>query len=363
MTFPIPPGLPENEHPLIRSMLAARRRLLRRDAAALRDLAGMYQGALTRLKADRDALLKLIRETQPNRDQLLQLAAFDNLIDGVRREMGALAREMTTALAQEMADEVNAALGDGLLHVQAALPGLGAAYIQGRWVTVNPAQVTTMFGFLDPYGPLLSGIQMNFGDAVARYVRETLAAGFIAGMNPRDVARLINAALGEGLNWAMVTARTAHLWAYRTASHQNYLNNAWVLKGWVWFAQLDERVCMSCVAQHGTEHSLNEILADHHQGRCTPMPITRSYEELGFPDLPDLRPVVQSGESWFRGLPDAAQRRLMGPGKLAAWQAGQFDFSQLSAPYHDPVYGRMLKENSLKGILGADLAQMFYGGK
>ena len=356
-------SLPSGEHPIIQALLAARRRLLRRDAAALKELVGMYKNALDRLKADRDALLKLVRETKPDREQLLQLASFENLIDGVKKEMSRLAKEMSEKLAAEIATELQAAAEDSLHLVQSALPGMEAAYIRGRWVVLNPAQVTTMYGFLDPNGPLMAGMVQNFGAAVAELVRQTLAAGFIAGMNPRDVARLIALAMGEGLNWAMVTARTAHLWAYRVASHQNYLNNSWVVNSWIWFAQLDERVCLSCVAQHGTEHPLTEILADHHQGRCTPMPHTKSYAELGFPDLPDLRPVVPKGEDWFRGLPDAAQRRMMGPGKWSAWKAGKFEFPQLTTPYHDPVYGRMLRESSLSGILGADLAKLFYGGK
>lgn len=344
-------------------MLAARQRLLRRDAASLRELVGMYKGALDKLKADRAALLKVIKEVAPDREQLLRLASFENLIKGVETEMGKLAREMSEKLSDEIAAELAAAADDGLLLVQKALPGLEAAYIRGRWVTLVPDQVETMFGFLGPDGPLIAGMRINFGPAMAQFIRETIATGFISGMNPRDVARLISAALGEGLNWAMVTARTAHLWAYRAASHQNYLNNSWVVSSWIWFAQLDERVCMSCVAQHGTEHPLTEILADHHQGRCTPLPHTKSYAELGFPGIPDLRPGVPRGEDWFRQQAEAVQRRMMGPGKLAAWQAGRFDFSQLTVPYRDPVYGKMLRENSLSGILGADMAQLFYGGK
>lgn len=354
--------LPASEHPIIAAMLDARRRLLRRDAEAMRQLVGMYKDALDRLKADRNALLEVIRETSPDRDQLIRLAAFDNLIEGVRREMANLGRQLSTQLAQELATELDAASVDGLDLVQTSLPGLDAAYLRGRWVTLNPAQVQTMYGFVDPNGPLIAGIRLNYGPVMAEFVRKALATGFIAGMNPRAVARLINQAMGQSLNWAMVTARTAHLWAYRVASHQNYLNNSWVVQSWIWFAQLDERVCLSCVAQHGTEHALTEILADHHQGRCTPMPKTRSYAELGFPGIPDLRPVVTSGETWFENLPPAAQRRMMGPGKWAAWNAGKFNFAQLTTPYNDPVYGRMLRENSLKGILGGDLAQMFYGG-
>src|SRR3989304_7419526 len=123
MTFPIPPGLPADEHPIIKTMLAARRRLLRRDAAALRELAGMYAKALDRLKADRNALLKVIRESAPDRDQLIRLASFDNLIAGVRREMTNLAKAMAGNLSQEILAEIGAAGDDGLLLAQTALPG------------------------------------------------------------------------------------------------------------------------------------------------------------------------------------------------------------------------------------------------
>jgi hypothetical protein len=42
----------------------------------------------------------------------------------------------------------------------------------------------------------------------------------------------------------------------------------------------------------------------------------------------------------------------MGPGMYEAWQAGEFDFKDLSRKYGDPIYGDMLRQASLKDLVG-----------
>lgn len=108
--------------------------------------------------------------------------------------------------------------------------------------------------------------------------------------------------------------------------------------------------CMSCVAQHGTLHTLDETLDDHPAGRCVMLPETVSMAELGL-DVPETRMEIESGESWFRGLPEVEQRAMMGPGKFDAWRSGRFEFSALSRESHSDKWGRMFSETSLRDLL------------
>jgi hypothetical protein len=87
--------------------------------------------------------------------------------------------------------------------------------------------------------------------------------------------------------------------------------------------------------------------------------VTASFSDLGVYDVPYEPLEVQSGEAWFKTLPELEQKKMMGPAKWRAWNDGAFTFDQLSVPYTDPVYGKMWREASLKEILG-DKAALYY---
>lgn len=110
---------------------------------------------------------------------------------------------------------------------------------------------------------------------------------------------------------------------------------------------------------HGSIHPNDEMLADHHEGRCSAIPVLATWEELGIMGVPETRPEIQSGEDWFKGLSETRQKEMMGGAKWRAWKAGAFEFGQLTKPYNSPVYGKMLREASLKEILG-DKAKLYY---
>lgn len=338
---------------MIEHALKVRRSILRRNARLLNDLIRQYAAAFRELKSEIRRFQEALIGLEPTAGQLANLASLQNLADGVEREMNAFARELAGLLDEAARLEMEQAGVDAMRLVQLSLPGMDPAKLTGTWAVLAPEQVYAMYGFTDPQGPLYAMLKGQFGKAVAKQLREALLRGYIRGMNPRRIARLMAEAKGVGLDWALNAARTACLWSYRTASNLNYLRNSHVVKGWLWYAQLDDRVCLSCVNQHGSEHPLSEILADHHRGRCTPLPITRTYAELGIDGDEPKRLSVKRGEDWFRGLPALRQRGMMGPAMYAAWRDQAFDFSQLSRVYNDKIYGRMIRQASLKEILGA----------
>jgi len=114
-------------------------------------------------------------------------------------------------------------------------------------------------------------------------------------------------------------------------------------RGWVYDLQVDE------------DHSFvaGGVIAHN----CYMLPITPTFAELGFEGMEETGADTWlpdgAGEAWFRGLDEAAQRDMMGPGRYDAWQAGQFDFSQLSRAVHDRDWGRTFVETPLKDLIGA----------
>lgn len=99
--------------------------------------------------------------------------------------------------------------------------------------------------------------------------------------------------------------------------------------------------CPSCISMHGTRHTNDEILNDHHRGRCVAIGIvtgSRWADEM------------ETGEQWFARQPDSVQRGIMGKGMHAAYKAGDIDFGKLSTTYNDPVYGEMRRAATLKEL-------------
>jgi len=139
--------------------------------------------------------------------------------------------------------------------------------------------------------------------------------------------------------------------AFRAATLAVYRANAHIVKGWIWHAKLDERTCMACVAMHGTEHTLDETLDDHPNGRCVMVPITATMADLGI-DAPDTGIQVDSGESWFAALSAEMQKAMMGPGLYDAWRRGLFTFDQLATRLWSDEWGAMIVQTPLYQLVG-----------
>lgn len=351
---------PTPDRPLIVATSRFRNAILAKERASAVRLVNAYGRAYARIQGDITALQTVIAELgdAATWGQVQRLSLYRSLMSEIRREINRFGVIAENEINEGARGAIVAGLADSQRAIQIALPSMSAAEVKGLVNTLVPDQVETMLGFLSQDSPLYQNLR-TLGDDVATLVSQKLSEGIILGMSPRLVAREIVNATGQGLTWSLNTARTSQLWAYREASRSNYLANSHVVKGWVWWAELgDPRTCMSCVAMHGTEHTLNEALDDHHAGRCAMLPVTLTAQELGL-DVQEDRPPIQKGEDWFKGLPRAQQSQLMGATKFKAWQAGEFQFSQLSEPYQNDVYGQMRREASLKGMIG-DRARDYY---
>lgn len=348
-------------HPVLDAAERFRRAALAREREAATRLVQTYGRVYRNLEAQQTALEQALGAIQGahqevSRAQAGRLGAVRSLLGQTEDELRRWAQYADTEVSRAAQREILAGLGDsrGMVQSYFVNPRTQAA-IAARFDMLPAEQVETMLGFLGTDSPLHESLGRGFGDAVVRQLEESLVDGIALGYNPRRVAReLVRRGLGVGLNWALTTARTAQLYAYREATRANYMANRDIVSGWTWYAQLDDRVCMSCVAQHGSHHGVDEVLNDHHNGRCTALPEVPLAKRLGL-----SMPEVQPGPEWFEGLPAAEQERRMGGSMFDAWRAGEFTLGELSVRYGDAVYGDMLREASLVGLLG-DRAQEYY---
>jgi len=204
---------------------------------------------------------------------------------------------------------------------------------------VTPSAMDILLGYLEPGGELSQRIGL-WADNATGQVTNSIIEGVGLGRNPVKIGRDIYKAMGHSLSDAVRTTRTVQLWSYRESTRANYIANSDIVKGWIWYAALDERTCMSCINMHGTIHSLEETLNDHHNGRCTMLPL-----------LDGVDYGIVNAREWFDSLGEQTKVKMMGEGKYQAYQDNLFTFDKLTTEKENYVYGLMRSETSLKELL------------
>ncbi len=234
-------------------------------------------------------------------------------------------------------------------NLAAQLSGSLATVIQTQWNRPAPEALETLINYVD--GDAFRHNVNGFTDDAASDVADTILAAVAQGKNPSAIARILDNWFAIPFSWGDNMTRTVQLYSYRAANHASFAANENLLNGWVWIASLDTRTCMSCISQHGSVHKVTETLNDHHRGRCAPAPWVKG---TNWPNL------IISGPNWFESQPEGVQQTMMGGAMYNAWKSGAMAWSDMSQPYHDDVYGEMLREASVSGALGNEEAQKYY---
>jgi hypothetical protein len=93
---------------------------------------------------------------------------------------------------------------------------------------------------------------------------------------------------------------------------------------------------------------------DVHKGiiahNCYPVPVTKTWAELGYPDIPEMVQPKITGVEAFNQLSQAEQMSILGRSKYLAWVDGQFTLPDLIGRKYNPVWGWMHYERSLREL-------------
>lgn len=271
-------------------------------------------------------------------------------------------------------DEMRRAVGDAqtkaLMLAQTGVPAVNVGALDALLETMKPAGVTFAGPGADVAARTAQGnVRELFRSITASSFTQTnaamqsLARGMALGRNPREVGRRLRKDLGTPLWRANTIARTEMMKSNRRSAIDRYAASPVVI-GWIWVAQLDDRTCPICWAQHGVftpipppqnaagaplpdDASENVVanamdqrnfqanpfrktpnasdFATHPNCRCSPVPQTKDWKGIaelaGMPpdvaetfasELPDSRVVVESGEEKFAKLSATQQRKILG---------------------------------------------------
>lgn len=303
---------------------------------------GVLDQRLRELDAEVARLASEGKKFDPNNPVVRALLAD---FDDVMRVNGAL---VNSVAADVQWIGANAA---GPVVRQLALPGFSdadLARIGIAWNVPNPDAVASVVDMVtsDAFGELMS----QYVTGTSLQARNVLINGFVAGRGSLANARAFRQAIqGLPAHNANTVLRTLELTAFRNAQVVHRVENAHILEYQIRIATLDDRTCMSCVAQHGEELPIDARIDDHHAGRCTSITKVRGLQA----------PEVETGVVWFGRQSESRQRTMMGNAAFDAWKDGAIAISDYPQQYSDPVFGTMIREASLKGMIG-EQAKEYY---
>lgn len=186
-------------------------------------------------------------------------------------------------------------------------------------------------------------------DAVKAALIRAVPSGWHPDRAAREMLRRTRSAFNGGLTRAMRIARTEMLDAHRAANMHQMRENPTVA-GWVWVANLDSTTCPSCIAQHGTLHPLEEDGPhDHQNGRCTALPKTQTWADLGFPGIDEPEDLIQSPEAWIAENPQDALQAL-GPDRFQMLTDGRITLADMSTLHHNDGWRDSFHATSLSDL-------------
>lgn len=199
----------------------------------------------------------------------------------------------------------------------------------------------------------LKSLTSKYESFALQSIKEVLIEGVITGRSVNDVKRDLIRKFDFIPSNAETIARTEINTAYREGNLERYRLSTTV-KAWEWSATLDSRTCPVCIALDGQQFSLSTPFATHPNCRCSPIPVTFTFEELGlgYLNLKEPRPpyMGKRGEEWFRDQTASLQEKILGKTKYNLYKSGQISLEDLVQSYTHPVYGPSRQERSLKNL-------------
>lgn len=330
---------------------AQRQALRNREAATLKLLATNYATIARELQGTIDALAKEIQglfeqRIEPGPSLIYRLERYQVLLNQTRAQLRNFAID---SLGSSLIDSTRDAIELAQNHArQLILAGINPP----PSITLNlyglPAQATNNLIAATNAGPLAT-ILNSFGDVASIRMRETLITGLATGDHPYVIARHLTRQVNIGFTRAALIARTETLRAYRESHRQTYQQNSHLVDSWVWHASLGPRTCAACLAMHGSVHPLAESMASHPACRCTQVPKTKTWRELGFnvSDENETSIQVPSGASEFAKWSISDQIKVLGPAAQAAYANGEVELQDFVRINTSPQWGSSVQVASL----------------
>lgn len=177
-------------------------------------------------------------------------------------------------------------------------------------------------------------------------IKAAVRIGYVEGQTNEQIVRRIVGTRANGFKDGIANinrksaesfVRTATSSMANYARQQTFKENADILKGYTWLATLDSHVCPACAALDGEMFNLDDGKAPplHRGCRCTLVPVTKSYRELGI-DLDEAEPGTRASmngqvpakttfSEWIKKQSTSVQDEILGKTKGKLLRDGGLD--------------------------------------
>lgn len=295
-----------------------------------------WQEVSGEMRAAVDELIELGDGEWPTRSQVLRAQRATNAMKIVSDALDDLGKQAGMTIAKGLPLIVDETDRLTALIVDSQLPQRN---LQVSWQRADRRQLEAI---VKRSTEQITSLTRPLSQRSAAVMRSVLVRGVAVGENPRVAARRMmqrtEQAFTGGRYRAENIATTEMIDAHRAAALEQRKANPDVLAGWRWSAKFDSRTCGSCLAMDGEEFPADVFGPDDHQrGRCTALPITKTWRDLGF-DLDEPAPVPrQSGREWWEQQPRKVQDRTMGGAERAErLRDGRLSWDQVSVRQDNP---------------------------
>jgi len=226
------------------------------DSKVLNRLVNAYGLTYERITPEIEALVELVQAQMDagklTKESVSKSIAYKKLIRDIESELDDYSVWLKTEIKTAATDAAKQGLSaEKLLLITGLAASLGIPTNELPRELVNsapPDALAFLADYLNPDGALYGKI-----NGLSKYHADEIAAGILdlvsQGKNPRVIAGFITDQYGVGLTDSLRMCRTAQLYSYRQSTALMQRENADVLQGGVWCADLAYgRACMSCIA-------------------------------------------------------------------------------------------------------------------
>lgn len=325
------------EPDIVRVVREQKEALAERDAATVAEMVRRWRQVEVATQRELDKILaEITRRTAAGeivtREMIYQMERYQAMLAQVQSEVRQYQDYAERTIERVQRDAIDQGIADAIAAIQASGSPLAANFAR-----MNPEAMRTIVGLCEDGSPLFDVLERRalYPESV-QGLTDALVEGVTLGWNPRRTANSMMDGLADGLNKALVIARTEQMRAYRMASVAQYRASGVVSKFKRLSAKTD-RTCLACLMEDGQVLELEEELYDHPNGLCAAVPWV-----TGMPE-----PEWETGKEWFEGLDADRQREMMGDAKYEAWQEGKFTLDQLVKTTDNPTWGKSLQPASL----------------
>lgn len=303
-------------------------------AAAWDEMADEWQEAIEELSAVAHA------EGQwPSRATVTRSMRAQKALDAAQAAMQELSRDLPGTVAEDLGDIVQMARAHQESLIKGQLPqDPGLVDIRRDY------DARALASTINRSTQQITALSWPLSEEATAAMKSAIIRGVAIGENPRDTARAmlkkVNGQFEGGRRRAENIARTEMMDAFRASAKQRDEELSHLLKGWEWRSALNDRTCIACLGMNGREFPLDEPgPLGHPSCRCTRVPVTKTWAELGFDVKEPVNPnAPPTGPEWLEQQPEAVQRQIMGKKRYEAWKAGEFPPEQWAVRRENPAW-------------------------